>query len=530
MNHMITILFLTANFALIFSYFFAKFFLSFERIKMKLAQVQQLKLARFIFVISILTFCLMPYVISLLPADTYHFEKNHTLDKTSTLLIHSKKIILEKMASSSIAPEIPSLKSLSFSIWCIGLMIMFMQYLKNIYKLKQLLTNSQIYRTQNKIQILFSNKKIAPFFWSFFNKHFILIHEKEKKSDDWRIIIRHELAHIRHHDTNWLHILAILKWFFFINPFHYFWVKWFHELQEYACDEAIIIKNKTKNTAYAQCLINSARCHTSRLSWSGAPSMSHLNQKLLFRRINMIFSYHKKSYRFFFIFAFLQFMMITSIAFAVNKLSNADVITAANLKTYISKAQIDPTMKITAEPEIILEINHIQKSPSARKKIRESLARMTQYQIGIEAQLEKNSIPKDFLAMPLIQSGYRELNESQNKVRAAGIWQIVPSTAINLGLVVNKNEDQRMNTQQSTKAAIQYLSDLYNQFHDWKLVVLAYEYGEQTIKNLIKKSGATNAWNLARSEYAPKEMSSYLAKFDSVVIMIRNPSLISGKA
>jgi hypothetical protein len=529
MNHILIHLFLTLNFALFFSYVFAKLFFSIEKIKAKLTQFQQLKLARFIFLISVLVFCIMPYVTSLIPTEPYHLEQNHTFDKTSMLFVHSKKMVLEKMASSSIAPTIPPLKSVLFSIWCIGFIMIFIQYLRNIRQLKKIRIDSRIYRTQNKIRILLSPKKITPFCWSFFNNHFIVVNEKNSRPcSDWNMIIRHELAHIRHRDTNWLHLFAILKCFFFINPFHYFWVKWFHELQEYACDETVIMKNKTKNTAYAQCLINSARYNLSHLSWSGAPSMSHLHQTILFRRINMIFSYNKKSYRFFFIFALLQFMMISSVAFALNQLSSADAITSISLKNLISNASIDPTMKITAQPEVILEINHIQKSHAARKKIKESLARMSQYQLIIEPELKNNSIPNDFLAMPLIQSGYRELDENQNRVHAAGIWQIVPSTAMRLGLVVTQKDDQRMNAEQATKAATHYLSNLYNEFHDWKLVVLAYEYGEKTIGDLIKQTGTTDAWKLVRSNYAPKEMSSYLAKFDSAVIIIRNPALIAG--
>jgi soluble lytic murein transglycosylase-like protein len=135
-------------------------------------------------------------------------------------------------------------------------------------------------------------------------------------------------------------------------------------------------------------------------------------------------------------------------------------------------------------------------------------------------------MPNELLAVPLVESGYKPLDQSKNPVLAAGIWQIVPTTAKLFGLIINTTRDDRLNTSLSTKAALAYLNATHTQFNNWRLAIIAYEIGEDTTKKLIKKVGSRDAWVLARSTIAPKSLKKFLAMFDAELIIMYNPSLI----
>lgn len=142
----------------------------------------------------------------------------------------------------------------SFSLW---------DYIKNIRKISQINSNALCYKKLNRIHILFSNQIEIPFCGSFIKNYFIVLPnaylEKSEKYNEIKLAIRHELQHIRQGDTGWLHIFSIIRLFCFWNPFIFLWMNWMKELQEYACDETLVVCKKTSPVIYAQCLINSAR-------------------------------------------------------------------------------------------------------------------------------------------------------------------------------------------------------------------------------------------------------------------------------
>jgi membrane-bound lytic murein transglycosylase D len=155
---------------------------------------------------------------------------------------------------------------------------------------------------------------------------------------------------------------------------------------------------------------------------------------------------------------------------------------------------------------------------------------MKKYQPFIQEELQKKGMPKDLLAVPLVESGYRPLDQSKNPVLAAGIWQIIPETGKRLGLVINENQDDRLDTALSTKAALTYLNANHEQFNDWRLAVIAYEIGENNTDQLIQKTGSRDAWVLARSSDAPESLKKFIAMFDAALIIVHNPSLINERS
>jgi membrane-bound lytic murein transglycosylase D len=127
----------------------------------------------------------------------------------------------------------------------------------------------------------------------------------------------------------------------------------------------------------------------------------------------------------------------------------------------------------------------------------------------IDAILEKHHLPKELKYLAVIES---ELHpHAVSWAGAVGPWQLMPTTARILGLVVNRHRDERTNYIKSTNAAARYLTDLYNQFGDWLLVIAAYNGGAGNVLRAIHKSGSHNFWSL--QYYLPAESRNHVKKF-----------------
>lgn len=130
------------------------------------------------------------------------------------------------------------------------------------------------------------------------------------------------------------------------------------------------------------------------------------------------------------------------------------------------------------------------------------------YKETLTRVLLQESMPLGLLSVALVESGFHPLATSPKG--AKGIWQFMPATARRYGLTVESNIDYRTDPTRSTKAAAQYLKDLYQQFGDWKLALAAYNAGENHIQRIINKTQIYNFDELARRGFLPKETANYV--------------------
>ncbi|SFV33052.1 lytic transglycosylase domain-containing protein [Thermoflavifilum thermophilum] len=127
----------------------------------------------------------------------------------------------------------------------------------------------------------------------------------------------------------------------------------------------------------------------------------------------------------------------------------------------------------------------------------------------IDQIFSKYGIPKELRYLAVIES---ELNPNAvSRVGAVGLWQLMAGTARLLGLTVNRHRDDRRNVYKSTVAAAKYLADLYDTFHDWILVVAAYNCGPVAVLDAMQKSGSSNFFDLEK--YLPSETRSHVMRF-----------------
>ncbi len=410
----------------------------------------------------------------------------------------------------------------------LGLVLSLFKYLKSIYLLNKLKNESITLHKISAINILVSHEVTVPFCWSFFKNHFIVLPIfYVEKNRDLKIAIHHELQHIRQGDTQWRHILAIIKIFYFYNPFIYLFINMADELQEFACDEALILSKKTQPLEYAECLFDSAKSTLeNKMTAEFAVGINILPKSILYRRISMMFHYKMlkkaKSYLAAYIFSFV-FAITTS--FALNGFMKN--VNAHDVNQMILQANLDSTMHIVATPLLVNTLNTILHDPKAKKDMKAALQRMKSYQPLIDNALQENNIPNEFIALPFIESGFQPLKQEQNAMQAAGIWQIIPSTGKNLGLTINSEQDDRLNAKLATGAAIKLLKQNYQQFQDWKLALISYEIGENKTDQLLKTTNTKDATALMHAKNTPDDVKKFVATFEASVLIIHHPSLLN---
>ena len=135
-------------------------------------------------------------------------------------------------------------------------------------------------------------------------------------------------------------------------------------------------------------------------------------------------------------------------------------------------------------------------------------------------ETEKLNLPAEIALVPMIESEYT-LNDASH-AGAAGLWQLMPGTAHSSGIKIDHWYDGRR-TPMSTKAALSFLSYLYEQFdHKWLLALAAYDAGPGTVTAAIrhnKRAGKpTDFWSLS----LPKETRAYVPRLLALATIVEH--------
>ncbi len=147
-------------------------------------------------------------------------------------------------------------------------------------------------------------------------------------------------------------------------------------------------------------------------------------------------------------------------------------------------------------------------------------ARASRYLAYTVAQAEARHMPIELALLPIIESAYDPFAVSS--AQAAGIWQFVPGTAQVYGLRQSWWYDGRRDIIDSTGAAYTFLSDLYRKYHDWNLVLAAYNAGPGIVDRAIARNQAANLPTDYWSLDLPAETMAYVPRFLAVVDIVRH--------
>ncbi len=147
--------------------------------------------------------------------------------------------------------------------------------------------------------------------------------------------------------------------------------------------------------------------------------------------------------------------------------------------------------------------------------------RATPYIYYIVEEIEKRDMPLELALLPIVESAYHPFAYSRS--HASGIWQFIPGTGKLFGLKQNWWYDGRRDIVAATRAALDYLQKLHNQFGDWELALAAYNTGERNIERAITKNNAAKKKTDFFSLVVHKETRGYVPSLLAVAEIIANP-------
>jgi membrane-bound lytic murein transglycosylase D len=133
-------------------------------------------------------------------------------------------------------------------------------------------------------------------------------------------------------------------------------------------------------------------------------------------------------------------------------------------------------------------------------------------------------MPAELALLPIVESAFDPFAYSHG--RASGLWQIIPGTGKRLGLAQNWWFDGRRDVLESTRAALDYLEDLHEQFNgDWLLAVAGYNSGEGNVARALKRAAADGKpqdfWGIR--SYLPAETRTYVPRLLAVRELVADP-------
>jgi membrane-bound lytic murein transglycosylase D len=134
----------------------------------------------------------------------------------------------------------------------------------------------------------------------------------------------------------------------------------------------------------------------------------------------------------------------------------------------------------------------------------------------IERILEEEGLPADIKYLAVAESTLRNVTSNAG---AKGVWQFMKPTAMQYGLEVNDEVDERYHLEKATRAACTYLKSLKNQFGSWLLAAAAYNEGGPRLSKEMNEQRAKNYFDLNLNE----ETSRYVFRIMAIKEIMQNP-------
>ncbi|MEQ6291827.1 LysM peptidoglycan-binding domain-containing protein [Vogesella sp. GCM10023246] len=152
---------------------------------------------------------------------------------------------------------------------------------------------------------------------------------------------------------------------------------------------------------------------------------------------------------------------------------------------------------------------------------RRTVDRSRKYLFFIMNEVERRGMPTEIALLPVVESAF--VPTAQSQVGAAGLWQFMPATGRQYGLEQTWWYDGRRDVVEATRAALDYLQNLYTMFGDWSLALAAYNWGEGNLSRAIAKVRARGEVESYENIQMPKETRNYVPKLLAVRNLLQEP-------
>ena len=136
----------------------------------------------------------------------------------------------------------------------------------------------------------------------------------------------------------------------------------------------------------------------------------------------------------------------------------------------------------------------------------------------VEPILRREGLPADLKYLMAIESNLEP--KALSGAGAAGLWQMMKSTAKEYGLEVSSEVDERYNIEKETVAACKYLKEAYSKYGDWMTVAASYNGGQNGISRRLESQKEDSAMNL----WLVEETSRYMYRILAAKMLFEDPA------
>lgn len=180
----------------------------------------------------------------------------------------------------------------------------------------------------------------------------------------------------------------------------------------------------------------------------------------------------------------------------------------------MSFADLTLTIRDDARREIQKDVDALTQSPK-HFNIKADRAR-TFFPI-IEKIFAEEGVPDDFKYLVLQESSL--IADAVSVSNAVGFWQFKDFTAMEMGLRVDQQVDERMHIAASTRAAARYIKKNNSLFDNWLYALQAYQMGAGGVMNSVDniEAGRKHAEITARTYWYVRKFLAYKIAFEDAV-------------
>ena len=158
-------------------------------------------------------------------------------------------------------------------------------------------------------------------------------------------------------------------------------------------------------------------------------------------------------------------------------------------------------------------VNYIEDWPISSGRM---IARSARFYPIFEEQIRKADLPVELKHLSIVESALRSWAISP--VGAGGLWQLMPGTARELGLIVSEELDERLDPTLGCAAGLDYLKMQHARYGDWAVALAAYNSGPGNVNRAIRRSGSRDYWRMRR--FLPRETRDYVPNFIAAVFLL----------
>lgn len=409
----------------------------------------------------------------------------------------------------------------------LGVLISLLRLTRDLGRTAQIVGRAETIRARGRSSIRVSDRIHVPFSFWLPGRYFIVVPMAlVLDRADLATAIRHEAQHHRQQDTKWLYVYQLLKAIFFLNPAVHVFERHLRALQELACDEALSERGTIVDDDYCRSLLRVAEAavlpplpvHASMLGAGGPLFLKRRIEAVLFRPAT-----HQPA-RVVGAVTLLVVAVLATTALAFGQTIRDRRISVEHVARLATVAGETGAIPLAGNDRVVRQLNLLVATPDGRAFVRASLERMKSYEQLIADAFARRNLPTELMAVPLVESGYRNLISGGNPRQGAGVWMFIEPTARRFGLTVNESLDERVDVSAETRAAADYFAELHSRFGDWNLAILAYNAGTAKVEEGIRATASHDAWQLVAAGF--ENDTDYLARVTAAMLIMSDRTLV----